>query len=379
MKKNYYRCLSRKYRPKLFKNIKGQKHIIKNIQYSIKNSSIHHAYIITGIRGIGKTTLARIFAKSLNCKQININNNIEPCLKCNSCISVEQNIQEDVIEIDAASNTGIMDIKQIIESCKYKPISHKYKIFIIDEIHMISNSAFNALLKILEEPPHFCKFIMITTEIDKIPLTIISRCQKFSLFRLNHQSILQCILEILKNEDIKIQKEAILMLANISEGSVRDMLSILDQIITINISQSITIENIMNVLGIVNPYITYDLLKYLIYNNIKDALFLIKKLYNFGFSMHSIISELSVLIYNVITYKIENTKVKSIYNFCKEDYYTIVKKSSIITLIRLWQICNEKLYYTNSLYDKMHHIEMFIIKVVYTNFFIHPGDMLEIR
>ena len=182
---NEYKVLARKYRPKLFKDLIGQDILVQTLSNAIINNRVAHAYLLTGVRGVGKTTTARLIAMSLNC-ETKSEHSFEPCNKCDSCISTREDRNMDVIEMDAASKTGVDDIREIIENIKYKPVRCNYKIFIIDEVHMLSKNAFNALLKTLEEPPPHIKFIFATTEVKKIPITIISRCQRFDLHRINN-------------------------------------------------------------------------------------------------------------------------------------------------------------------------------------------------
>ena len=195
-----YLALARKYRPQDFSQLIGQDALVRVLRNSIKQNKIHHAFILTGIRGIGKTTTARIIAKTINCLDENAANSATACNKCDSCIAITNSNNQDVVEFDAASKTGVDDIRQIIESIAYAPVSAKYKIYIIDEVHMLSNSAFNALLKTLEEPPQRVKFIFATTEIKKVPVTILSRCMRFDLRRLDEEEISLHIKNILQKE-----------------------------------------------------------------------------------------------------------------------------------------------------------------------------------
>ena len=225
-----YRVLARKYRPQIFKDLVGQEMLVHILTNAIINNRVAHAYLLTGVRGVGKTTTARLIAMCLNCES-RVAESFEPCGKCNSCISIREDRNIDVIEIDAASKTGVEDIREIIDNVKYKPISCKYKIFIIDEVHMLSKSAFNALLKTLEEPPSHVKFLFATTEVKKIPVTIISRCQRFDLNRIEFSKLISYLLLIAKKEKIKIDNDAIALIVRAADGSVRDGLSLLDQAI----------------------------------------------------------------------------------------------------------------------------------------------------
>ena len=227
MKENKSKVLALKYRPQNFSNLIGQELVAETITNSIKLDKVPNAYLFTGIRGVGKTTIARIIAKALNCK-----NGIEKLCEnemCESCHSITNSNHIDVLEMDAASKTGVDDVRDLIEFSKYGPTSAKYKIFIIDEVHMLSKQAFNALLKTLEEPPSYLKFIFATTELRKIPVTVLSRCQRFDLTRIKSEDLLNFLKEIVKKENGDIAEDALKLIVKISEGSVRDSLSLLDR------------------------------------------------------------------------------------------------------------------------------------------------------
>ena len=227
---NKLKILALKYRPKIFKDLIGQEVIAETILNAIRLGKTPNAYLLTGIRGVGKTTTARLIAKALNCtKNKNDNSLCDEKDSCNHCKEIENSNHIDVLEMDAGSKTGIDDVRELIENSKYNPTSAKYKIFIIDEVHMLSKQAFNGLLKTLEEPPEKLKFILATTEVRKIPITILSRCQRFDLRRVGLESIKDHLSKILKIEKGKISDDAIKLLAIASEGSVRDAVSLLDR------------------------------------------------------------------------------------------------------------------------------------------------------
>ena len=224
------KVLALKYRPQEFKDLIGQDVMAQTITNAIKLGKTPNAYLLTGIRGVGKTTTARLIAKALNCiKNIKKKKNCEENSLCNSCNEIVNSNHIDVLEMDAASKTGIDDVRELIENSKYSPTSAQYKIFIIDEVHMLSNQAFNGLLKTLEEPPPRLKFILATTEVRKIPVTILSRCQRFDLKRVNLSKLLDHLQKILKLEKGKVSKNALQLIARSSEGSVRDAISLLDR------------------------------------------------------------------------------------------------------------------------------------------------------
>ena len=232
-KEHSYQVLARKYRPNLLSELIGQEVLVTTLKNSFELKKIAHAFILTGVRGVGKTTTARIIARSLNCIGENgiQQETITPCGICINCTSIKKDNNMDVIEIDAASKTGVDDMREIIDTIKYKPVSARYKIYIIDEVHMLSKNAFNALLKTLEEPPEHVKFIFATTEIKKVPITILSRCQRFDLKRVQEQELSNHLKNICQKEEIEAEEKALNLLAKAATGSVRDSLSLLDQAI----------------------------------------------------------------------------------------------------------------------------------------------------
>ena len=242
------KVLALKYRPQIFDDLIGQDVVAKTILNSIQANKIPNAYLFTGIRGIGKTTIARIVAKSLNCV-----NGIENLCKknlCENCESIANSSHIDVLEMDAASKTGVDDVRDLIEFSRYGPTSSKYKIFIIDEVHMLSKQAFNALLKTLEEPPEYLKFIFATTEIKKIPITVVSRCQRFDLSRIKSSELFKFIKKINEKEKGKVSDDALKLVVKISEGSVRDALSLLDRaILTQNNDNELDLNKAQEIFG----------------------------------------------------------------------------------------------------------------------------------
>ena len=245
-------ALYRKYRPKTFEEVVGQEHITKALANQIASGKLAHAYLFTGSRGIGKTSVARIFAKAVNCLN---NQNGSPCGQCESCKRLEQESDINVIEIDAASNNRVDDVRELREKVKFLPINAKYKVYIIDEVHMLTDSAFNALLKTLEEPPSHVIFILATTEVHKLPATILSRCIRFDFRLLSVEKLTQVLENVLSKEGIKYEKEALKLIAQSGEGSVRDTLSIADCIVAYS-NGEIKKEDVLKVLGTTD----YDLL-----------------------------------------------------------------------------------------------------------------------
>ena len=246
-----YTVLARKYRPQKLSDLVGQEVLVKVLSNSFKLKRIAHAYILTGSRGVGKTSTARIIAKGLNCEGPNSNGDptIEPCGACSSCVSITESRHIDVIEMDAASRTGVSDVREIIDNIDYKTVYARFKVYIIDEVHMLTQEAFNALLKTLEEPPKHAVLILATTDVQKLPLTIISRCQRFDFRRIANEQIAKKLSQLSDSENIKIDYQALKVIANYSTGSLRDAENILEQAI-VSFVDNISVENIKEMLKI---------------------------------------------------------------------------------------------------------------------------------
>lgn len=273
-----YQVLARKYRPQNFSDVRGQEHITQTLQNAIKAGRVHHAYLFTGVRGVGKTTVARIFAKALNCEKAPAT---EPCNKCDFCSEITSGNHLDVQEIDGASNTGVDDVREIRERIKYLPSKGKYKIYIIDEVHMLSTAAFNALLKTLEEPPKHAIFIFATTEPEKIPPTILSRCQRYDFRRIPVPTIVEMIKEIAETENVSIEPDAIIAIANEAEGSARDSQSLFDQAVAYS-GKDVTYEKLKGMLGFMDRSQLRGLLLNIVEKNISEALKVVDDVFNQG-------------------------------------------------------------------------------------------------
>ena len=254
-----YQVLARKWRPKTFADLVGQQHVVKALQNALDKGRLHHAYLLTGTRGVGKTTIARILAKSLNCENAQHG---EPCGQCQSCRDIDAGRFVDLLEIDAASNTGIDNIREVLENAQYAPTAGKYKVYIIDEVHMLSKSAFNAMLKTLEEPPEHVKFILATTDPHKVPVTVLSRCLQFVLRNMTSQQVADHLAHVLNNENIAYEPAALQLLGRAAAGSMRDALSLLDQAIAMG-SGSVKETDVRDMIGAVDKRYLYELLTFL--------------------------------------------------------------------------------------------------------------------
>jgi len=368
----HYEVLARKHRPSKFSELVGQDVLVQTLSNAIKNNRIAHAFILTGIRGIGKTTTARLIAKSLNCigKDAIARETTEPCCICKNCISIARSNHQDVIEIDAASRTGVEGIREIIENVNYAPVSSKYKIYIIDEVHMLSNSAFNALLKTLEEPPAHVKFIFATTEIRKVPITILSRCQRFDLRRLNTEEIIGNLQNILTKEGITAEEKALSLIANASEGSARDSLSLLDRAISHNEhGKTLSIDSIAKMLGIGEKNMVINLFEKILKGDIESVLETFNKFYE-----NSI--DISTLLQDLLDINHQITLAKTIKNYQKTSnlpeeqairILEIANNVSISSLTKIWQMLLKGINEINYSSNQKIAMEMLLIRVCHAS------------
>lgn len=276
-----YIVLARKWRPMLFEEVVGQEHVTRTLKNALQNNRLAHSFIFAGPRGVGKTTTARLLAKTVNCAKQTAAN---PCNECSSCKAITSGNSLDVIEIDGASNRGIDEIRNLRENIRFAPAGSKYKIYIIDEVHMLTKEAFNALLKTLEEPPSHAIFIFATTEIHKVPLTILSRCQRFDFKRIPTQQIVDQLQAIVKNEKIKIDKDSLLLIARKSEGSMRDAESILDQMISYT-DGKITVEDVQSSLGLIDEELYFEFTDLMQQKNDAPIIEYAQKVFNQGYDL----------------------------------------------------------------------------------------------
>lgn len=296
-----YMALYRKWRPDTFEEVKGQDHVVTTLKNQIINNRIGHAFLFCGTRGTGKTSIAKLFAKAVNCEHP-INGS--PCNECAACRAIADGSSMNVIEIDAASNNGVDNIRQIREEVQYSPSEGKYKVYIIDEVHMLTQGAFNALLKTLEEPPAYVIFILATTESHKIPITISSRCQKYEFRRISVETISDRLMELLGREQIEAEKKAVDYIAKAADGSMRDALSILDQCIAFNIGKELTYENVLDTIGAVDIDVFARLLDCVIKLDVVGAIDLVDDVVWQGRELSRFVSEFTWFLRNVLLVKV---------------------------------------------------------------------------
>ncbi len=360
------KVLALKYRPQIPEDLIGQEVVIETIVNGIKSKKTPNAYLFTGIRGVGKTTIARIIAKALNCK-----NGIENLCKekfCENCSSIINSNHIDVLEMDAASKTGVDDVRDLIEFSRYGPTSAKYKIFIIDEVHMLSKQAFNALLKTLEEPPNYLKFIFATTEIKKIPVTVASRCQRYDLSRINSDQLFNFLKDIAQKEKGLISDEALKLIVKISEGSVRDSLSLLDRGLMSNIDGSeFTLENAQKIYGYFDKSFLIELIEYLFKGDEKNVIKHYRKLFDAGIEPKSFLNDfLEVLYYikNINSIRLEG-KIFNLNDGEFKKILEIAKKTDPQEIILFWQFTIKTIDEIEIVSNPNLSVEMFLVRLIY--------------
>ena len=293
----HYEVLARKYRPHNFKELVGQTHTVRTLVNALDNNNLHHGFLFTGTRGVGKTTIARIFAKSVNCEN---GVSSKPCGKCETCIEIDKGQSVDLIELDAASHTGVDNMREILENAQYTPTKNLYKIYLIDEVHMLSKSSFNALLKTLEEPPKHIKFLLATTDPKKLPITILSRCLQFNLNKLSHDEIFNHLKFIMGAENINFEDEALSKIADFGNGSMRDALSLLDQSISYG-NGAVKEDDLKAMLGLVSHNEIVQLATLVINRNAQEVLLFIKELAYKGENLTNTLNDLTSLFHKIAT------------------------------------------------------------------------------
>ncbi len=360
------KVLALKYRPQTFEDLIGQDFVAETILNSIKSNKIPNAFLFTGIRGVGKTTTARIVAKSLNCL-----NGIENLCKdkfCENCEAITNSSHIDVLEMDAASKTGVDDVRDLIEFSRYAPTSSRYKIFIIDEVHMLSKQAFNALLKTLEEPPEYLKFIFATTEIKKIPITVVSRCQRFDLSRIKSSELFEFIKKIKEIENGKASDEALKLIVKISEGSVRDALSLLDRaLLSLDKDKEFGLDTAQKIFGYFDKSQLIEIFRLILLGEEKKVIMMYRKIYDQGVEPKVFINDFLELVYyfkNINSLTLESTN----FSLNDEEFSKIKQISDSIdaeVLILFWQFTIRILEELDTVSNQNLSVEMFLMRLIY--------------
>jgi DNA polymerase-3 subunit gamma/tau len=357
-----YTALYRKFRPFEFSDVKGQDHIVTTLKNQIKTNRTSHAYLFCGTRGTGKTTIAKILAKAVNCEHP-IDGS--PCNECSMCQAINNQNSMNVIEIDAASNNGVDNIREIIDEVQYSPTVGRYKVYIIDEVHMLSAGAFNALLKTLEEPPSYVIFILATTEVHKIPVTILSRCQRYDFKRITVDTITERLYELLEKEQVEAEDKAIRYIAKSADGALRDALSLLDQCMAFYFGQKLTYDNVLNVLGAVDTEVFARLLGFVLAGEVTSCIELIEELVIEGRELGQFVVDFTWYLRNLLLVKTSDTAA-DIIDVSSENLIElkrIAKEISIDALMRYIRIFSELANQVKYASQKRVLVEIAIIKL----------------
>ena len=368
-----YLVLARKFRPRLFSEVVGQKPIVRTLQNALLQERVAHALIFSGVRGTGKTTLARIMAKALNCEN---RNGAEPCNTCTSCLQIAEGSSIDLQEVDGASNRGIQEIRELKDKIRFMPTSSRYKIIIIDEVHMLTTEAFNALLKTLEEPPEHVFFMFATTELHKVPLTILSRCQRYELKRISRKDLTRHFTSLAQQEQVQIQPVALEMVVREAEGSVRDGLSLLDQIFSY-CGQDVKVEDVVEVLGLVNNQTVADLADALLQRDLSAVYVLLEDIYNQGMDFKRLSNELLSWFRNLVICKINPGE--GFFDLPEDDMLRMqqsVTGQSLETLTAIFNLLLEGLEKAHfSAYSRL-ALELTFIKIFQIGSVVPVGELI---
>jgi len=378
--KSEYQVLARKYRPKTFEELIGHGPMVKTLSNALESGRLAHAFVLTGVRGIGKTTTARIIARALNCIGADGKGGatIEPCGVCEHCRAIAEDRHVDVLEMDAASRTGVDDIRELIEGVRYRPTSARYKIYIIDEVHMLSKSAFNALLKTLEEPPEHVKFIFATTEIRKIPITVLSRCQRFDLRRVQTEELAAHYTRIAGLENAEIEEEAVTLIARAADGSVRDGMSLLDQAISHGAGK-VTTQQVRDMLGLSDRSRIFDLFDFTMKGEINEALELLSAQYALGGDPAVMLQDMLDLTHWLTRVKLSPDAANDpgVSQIERERGKEIAAKLAMPQLTRAWQMLLKGLEETRIAPSPIQAAEMILIRLAYAAEMPPPGDLIK--
>ncbi len=370
-----YVALYRAYRPQKFAEVVGQQHIIKTLQNAIKLNKVAHAYLFCGPRGTGKTTLAKIMAKALNCEN---GTSIEPCCECEVCKGISKGMISDVVEIDAASNNGVEDVRALRDTVKFLPSSGRYKVYIIDEVHMLSTAAFNALLKTLEEPPAHVVFILATTEPYKLPNTILSRCQRFDFQSISIKDILTRLKIVAKEENIEITEEALYQIANSAEGGMRDALSLFDQCISYSVNPTISLDDVLAVSGNISYQKIIELLDACISKEETNAIKILDGILKEGKEVPRVVNDIILFLRDLLLFK-NNAFLEKKLMFENENFISLSKKITKDIIYKWLDILNDALNQMRFSTQKRAYLELAILKMNDNeqNDFINLSNRLE--
>jgi DNA polymerase-3 subunit gamma/tau len=376
-----YRVLARKYRPSNFGDLVGQDALVRTLKNAITSGRIAQGYMLTGVRGVGKTTTARIIAKALNCVGVDGKSGPTPtpCGVCVNCTAIAEDRHVDVLEMDAASRTGIDDIRELLEGVRYRPVSARFKIYIVDEVHMLSDKAFNALLKTLEEPPEHVKFIFATTEIRKVPVTVLSRCQRFDLRRIESEKLQGLFADVSKKEGAKVDDGALALIARAADGSARDGLSILDQAISQAAGQVVTEESVRGMLGLADRVLVFDLLEAVMRGDVKAALALLAHQYSAGASPVVVIQDLLELVHWLTRLKVapDGAADPALAEAERKRGSAMAEALGLAVITRAWQMLLKGLGEVRAAPMPLQAAEMVLVRIAYAADLPTPADALK--
>lgn len=375
-----YRVLARKYRPTDFNTLIGQDALVRTLTNAIRSGRLAHAFMLTGVRGVGKTTTARIIARALNCigPDGQGGETAEPCGVCENCTAIAGDRHVDVIEMDAASRTGVDDIREIIEGVRYKPVSARYKVYIIDEVHMLSKNAFNALLKTLEEPPEHVKFIFATTEICKVPVTVLSRCQRFDLRRIDMDTLANHFKGIVESEGASVSEGALALIARAADGSVRDGLSLLDQAIA-HTAGEVGEDAVRDMLGLADRARTFDLLDAVMKGEVESALGQLANQYDSGADPVQVLEDMLELVHWLTRIKVtpKAAEAPGVPEMERTRGMEMSSALSMAALTRSWQMLLKGLSEVRNAPSALQAAEMILVRLMYGLELPSPADALK--
>ena len=324
-----YTALYRKFRPDTFADVKGQDHIVTTLKNQLKANRIGHAYLFTGTRGTGKTTVAKIFARTVNCENPTEDG---PCGECRICRAIAAGASMNVIEIDAASNNGVDNIREIVEEVSYSPAEGKYKVYIIDEVHMLSIGAFNALLKTLEEPPSYVIFILATTEVHKLPITILSRCQRYDFKRISIDTIADRMRELVRAESVQVEDKALRYIAKAADGSMRDALSLLDQCIAFHLGQELTYDKVLDVLGAVDTEVFSRLLRNILDRNVLSCVKLLEEIVMQGRELTQFVTDFTWYLRNLMLAQVSDSNLEDVIDMSTDNLNRLKEEAAMVEM-----------------------------------------------